>query len=161
MTTNEIEQLAAKNIDIPAELDMGEQLLFITLRTLYQNFKTGKVSRERGAKEKQEILNAYKNIRLECDTMKFYQQINTRVARSLEELYKCGCPNCKHLIELFSGIDRNDIPEDLKAANEQIVKLRSALEGKKELLHKVCNALTKNEVEKAKLLIKNGGKANV
>ena len=108
MTVNEIEQLAVRDEDMPDGLDVGEQLLYITLRTLYSNFRSGAINKERGAREKQQILAAYKQVRLDCDIMNYYQQINQRVARHLEELYSCGCPHCKKLIELFSGIDRTD-----------------------------------------------------
>ena len=160
MTVNEIEQLAVRDENMPDGLDIGEQLLFITLRTLYSNFRSGAINKERGAREKQQILSAYKQVRLDCDIMQYYQQINQRVANHLEELYSCGCPHCKKLIELFSGIDRNDIPADIKTANEQIERLRDLVQERSErnaelmtTIDKVRWALEKNDIERVREIV--------
>lgn len=161
MTVNEIEQLAVRDEDMPDGLDVGEQLLYITLRTLYSNFRSGAINKERGAREKQQILAAYKQVRLDCDIMNYYQQINQRVANHLEELYSCGCPHCKKLIELFSGIDRNDVPADIKSANEQIERLRDMVQERSErnaelmtTIDKIRWALEKNDIERVKEIVK-------
>ena len=51
-----IERTAANGGELPDDLELPEQLLFLTLRELYSNYKAGAVERERAKREKQRIL---------------------------------------------------------------------------------------------------------
>ena len=62
MTTDELERLAASDEEMPDGLAMPEQLLFLTLRELYKNFRSGAVNRDRGKREKSRILVAYRGL---------------------------------------------------------------------------------------------------
>jgi hypothetical protein len=59
MTPEELETIAAQGNEMPDGLDVPEQLLFLTMRELYSNFKNGVVNRERAKREKQRIMVAY------------------------------------------------------------------------------------------------------
>ena len=161
MTTEELERLAATDAEMPEELAMPEQLLYITLRTLYSNFRSGLVNRERAKREKSRIYVAYQNLKNEYKATEQHLEIKRRLSHNISELYQCGCPNCKRLLNIFVGVDRQDIPQDVTeiyALNERLrdmVKERS--ERNAELATKldcVRWALEKNDIERAKEIVK-------
>lgn len=160
MTVNEIERLAADNAELPEGLEIPEQLLFFSLRELYSNYRNGAVNRDRAKREKSRIFAAYERLKSEYKITEHYQQIKERLTKNIGELYKCGCPNCKKLINIFTGIDRKDIPDDIKevnARNERLVELvRERSERNAELMttiDKIRWALDKNDIERAKEII--------
>lgn len=131
MTVDELERLAAHDEEMPDDLEMPEQLLFLTLRELYSNFRSGAVNRERGKREKSRIRVAYGSLKSEYNITKQHLEIRERLKHNIGDLYGCGCPNCRKLLNVFVGVDREDIPQDVKeihALNERLrdmVKERS------------------------------------
>lgn len=59
MTPEELERLAHAGSELPALLPMEEQMLFLSLRSLYAQHRTGVLSIEQAVQEKQLILTAY------------------------------------------------------------------------------------------------------
>ena len=161
MTTDELERLAASDAEMPEDIELPEQLLYLTLRVLYQNFRSGAVNRDRAKREKSRIYVAYQKLQSEYKITKHHLQIRERLSKNIGELYSCGCPHCKHLLNVFNGVDRTDIPEDIKeihALNErlrELVKERS--ERNAELattIDRVRWALEKNDIARVKEIVK-------
>lgn len=160
MTTDELERMAASDAEMPDDLEMPEQLLFLTLRTLYQNFRSGTVNRERGKREKSRILVAYRQLKGEYGIVEQQLAIRKRLSHNIGELYQCGCANCRKLINIFVGVDRKDIPEDIKEVHALNERLRDMVKERSDrnavlatTIDRVRWALEKNDIERAREII--------
>lgn len=130
--TVELERLAASDAEMPDSLEMPEQLLFLTLRTLYQNFRSGEVNRERAKREKSRIYVAYLKLKNEYKATEQHLEIQRRLSHNIGELYQCGCANCRKLLNIFTGVDREDIPTDIKEVNALNERLRELVKERSE-----------------------------
>ena len=159
----DLERIAANGGEMPQGLELPEQLLMLTLRELYHSYKTGAIEREKGKREKAQIMLAYRTIKSTYElTTKYYADITRRLEQNVGGLYKCGCPSCQKLIRIFHGIERKDIPEDVKALHEHNEKLRDLVQERSEragylatVIDKIKWALDDGEIERAKEIIKN------
>lgn len=161
MTTEELERLAATDAEMPEELAMPEQLLFLTLRELYSNFRSGAVNRDRAKREKSRIYVAYYNLKNDYKAVKEHLDIRKRLTHTIGELYQCGCPNCKRLLNIFVGVDRQDIPQDIKEINAHNKRLREMVKERSERnaelatkIDRIRWALEKNDIEKIKEIVR-------
>lgn len=161
MTTEELERLAASNNEMPDGLALPEQLLYLTLRTLYQNFHSGALNKERAKREKSRINVAYQNLKNEYKIVEQHLEIRKRLTHTIGEIYSCGCPNCKKLLNVFTGIDREDIPTDIKEVNALNKRLRELVKERSDrnaelatTIDRVRWALEKNDIERAKEIVK-------
>lgn len=156
-----LEKLAANGGEMPQGLELPEQLLMLTLRELYHSYKTGSIERERGKREKAQIMLAYRTLKSTCEmSTKYYADITRRLEQNIGELYKCGCPSCQKLIRIFHGIERNDIPEDVKMLHEHNQQLRDLVQERSEragylatVIDKIKWALDDGDIERAKQII--------
>lgn len=160
--TEQLERLAASDEEMPDGLAMPEQLLFLTLRELYGNFRSGAVNRERGKREKSRILVAYRGLASQHAIVEQHLQIRKRLTKNIGDIYKCGCQNCMKLINIFNGVDRKDIPEDIKELHAWNERLRDLVKERSDrnaelatLIDRVRWALEKNDIERAKEIINN------
>lgn len=165
--TNKIERLAADGSDMPDDLELPEQLLYLTLRELYGNFRSGHVNRDRAKREKSRIMVAYYELRQEYDLAKQYVEVRERLKHNIGELYNCGCPNCRKLINIFTGIDREDIPQDIKEVHALNKRLQEMVKERSErnavlatTIDRVRWALEKNDIERAKEIVNEHQKLN-
>lgn len=156
----ELEKIASEGGELPDGVSLPEQLLFLTLRELYSNFRNGTVNRERAKREKQRIMVAYGQLSNSYKVVEQHQAINKRLQKYIGEIYKCDCPNCRKLINIFIGIDRQDIPEDAKILHAQNEKLRDMVQERSErnavlatTIDRVRWALEKGDVERAKEIV--------
>lgn len=161
MTTNELERIAASGGEMPDGLELPEQLLFLTLRELYSNFRSGAVNRERASREKSRIYVAYQGLELEYKVTKQNQEIHKRLTHNIGDLYRCGCPNCRKLIDIFTGVIREDIPQDIKELHSGNERLRELVKERSErnaelatIIDRVRWALEKNDIKRAKEIVK-------
>lgn len=157
-----IERIAANGDEVPDDLELPEQLLLLTLRELYSNYKAGAVERERAKREKQRILLAYRALRVSYEISNEHAKIRRRLEQNMYELHKCDCPNCRKLLRIFHGVERKDIPEDVKALHEHNEKLRDLVQERSEracylatVIDKIKWALDDGDIERAKEIIKN------
>ena len=160
MTTDELERLAASDEEMPGDLNLPEQLLFLTLRELYKNFRSGAVNRDRAKREKSRILVAYQGLSNEHKIVEQHLLIRKRLNKNIGDIYKCGCQNCRKLINIFNGIDRQDIPEDVKELHAWNERLRDLVKERSDrnaelatLIDRVRWALEKDDIERAKEII--------
>lgn len=160
MTTDEIERLAAGLEEMPDGLDTPDQMLFLTLRELYGNFRSGYVNRERAKREKSRIYVAYYELKNQYTIMEQHLGIRRRLQNTIGDVYQCGCENCRKLLNVFVGIDREDIPTDIKEINAVNAKLREMVKERSErnaylatVIDRVRWALEKNDIERAREII--------
>ena len=128
----ELEKLAAAGAEMPDGYNLPEQLLFLTLRELYHNFRSGAVNRERGHREKQRIMVAYKSLKASYELMEYHQRLRGRLAKEVGMLHKCGCETCRKFARVLDGIDRTDIPDDIRELHEWNEKLRDLVRERSE-----------------------------
>ena len=155
-----IERTAANGGELPDDLELPEQLLFLTLRELYSNYKAGAVERERAKREKQRILSAYRALKISYEITNEHEKIRKRLEQNMVELHNCDCPHCRKLLRIFHGVERKDIPEDIKTLHEHNEKLRELVKERSEragylatVIDKIKWALEDNNVERAKEII--------
>lgn len=123
---------ATPEAEMPDGLSTGEQLLFLTLRELYNNFRSGAVNRERGKREKQKILDAYRQVKLQEDLWEDTQKLRKRVQNEIGSLHLCDCPTCRKVGRVFDGLERNDVPEDIRELQMWNDKLRDLVKERSE-----------------------------
>jgi hypothetical protein len=160
MTTDEIERLAASLEEMPDGLDTPDQMLFLVLRELYGNFRSGYVNRERAKREKSRIYVAYYELKNQYTVMEQHLGIRRRLQNTIGDVYQCGCANCRKLLNVFVGIDREDIPTDIKEINALNEKLREMVKERSErnaylatVIDRIRWALEKNDIERAREII--------
>lgn len=158
--TEQLEHLAATDSEMPDGLSMPEELLFLTLRTLYQNFHSGAVSQDRAKREKSRIYAAYEILKKDYAIVEHHLDIRKRLTHNISEIFKGDCPHCKTLIRVFTGVERNDIPEDNKELHAQNERLRELVQERSErnaelamVIDRVRWALEKNDIERVREII--------
>lgn len=127
-----LEKQAAACAEMPGGLKTHDQLLFLTLRELYNNFRSGAVNRERGRREKQSILQAYEQLKFENSLFEEHVRLRHRLEYEVGSLHKCGCETCRKVARVLDGIDRQDVPQDVKELQELIERLRDMVQQRSE-----------------------------
>ena len=160
MKVEELEVLAANGEEMPEGLDMPDQLLYLTLRELYGNFRSGIVNRERAKREKSRIYVAYYDLKNQYKGVEQTLEMRQRLSRHIGELYQCGCASCRKLLNIFVGVDRQDIPEDAKILHDTNERLRELVKERSERnaelstqMDRIRWALEKNDIDRAKEII--------
>lgn len=81
MTELPYERQAMANEPLPEGLSMAHQLMYLSLRTLYQLHYAGKISREQAQHDKGELLN-------ELDKVERMEQFNNKLAKHTADMYR-------------------------------------------------------------------------
>ena len=150
----DLERLAASGAEMPDGLNTGEQLLFLTLRELYSNFRAGAVNRERGHREKLRILDAYRQVKFQYELLDEHLKIRRRLELEIGSLHKCGCEACRKVALIFDGLDRRDVPEDIKEVMDVNDKLREMIKERSER-----NAVLRTVIDRVGWIIDGEGTA--
>ena len=160
MTPEQLERLAASGEELPEGLELPEQLYYLTLRELYSNYHNGIVNKDRAKREKSRINVAYRNLTAEYEITRQHKAINNRLSKHIGELYQCGCPNCRKLINIFTGINRQDIPDEIKEVNALNERLRELVRERSErnvelatIIDRARWALEKGDFKSAKEML--------
>ena len=92
--------------------------------------------------------------------MQRHKDTERRLSHQIGELHRCGCENCKTLLDIFTGIDRRDIPEDIRevhARNERLVELVKERSDRNVELSMIIDrvrwALEKNDIERVREIV--------
>jgi hypothetical protein len=107
MNIDDIERAARTgNTLLPDDLTMPRQMLFLSLRALYQSFRAGTITKDHAHSEKLKILKVYGDAEL---LWKIYQetaQMRNRLSRYLTEIEKGGCDKCRLAVKIWDGRDK-------------------------------------------------------
>ena len=87
MTTEQIEQYAAKAQPIPKDLTPPEAMLYHMLLPLYEVYRRGVIGKDEGKARKQRIYNVYEQFRSQY---KAYLDICAQCQKQIREGYKIG-----------------------------------------------------------------------
>lgn len=159
MTAQEIE-LAVSRGEMPEDLELPEMLFALTMQQLYKNYNSEIINRDQAKRLKQRIYVAYGGVQNEYKITKQHLDIRKRLSLNIGELYQCGCPHCRKLLNIFVGVDREDIPQDIKEVNECNKRLRELVKERSErnaelatTIDKARRALEKGDIERAKEIL--------
>lgn len=103
MNPEEIEIRAMHNEPLPKGLNLPEQLLFLSFRSLYQSYRAGQITRERAHNEKVQLLNQF------ADWMRWdgiYQdtcRMRVELAKVARDMTVNGCEICKRAIKIIDN----------------------------------------------------------
>lgn len=99
----ELERKAMAGEMLPEDLPQPQQLLFLSLRSLYREYRNNVISRDEAKKEKGKLLGeysrAYKNYQIYVNEA----QRRNKISRYLSEININGCEKCKLAVRIFDG----------------------------------------------------------
>jgi len=99
----EIERAAARGDELLDGLSQPRQLLFLSLRSLYREYKTGALTKDQAHLEKLRILKVYENAEINWNIYQETAQMRNRLSRYFVEIEKGGCDKCRLAIKIFDG----------------------------------------------------------
>lgn len=103
MNLDDLEHAAARGDPLPDGFTLVEQWLYLSLRILHREFRSGVITREQAAMEKNAILKQYEMAQLHHRS---YTEANERCKRYsplLVEAEKSGCDICRKIVRIFDG----------------------------------------------------------
>lgn len=103
MWTDDLERSAMKSEPMPDNLTMPEQWLYLSLRILYREYRSGAIEKKQARQEKRKLIDEYELMMLHH---RAYQQATERVNRYsplLVEAEKSGCDVCRKIVRIFDG----------------------------------------------------------
>lgn len=104
MKQEQLERLAAKNAPIPDGLDVPQQYLFLSLRSLYALYHTGGIGKEQAKREKTCILEQYKDFDLKWRIAQQHMGMLRAVQKYSDRIKDSGCGTCKALFRVLCGL---------------------------------------------------------
>lgn len=106
MTANEIDSLAKKGEPLPEGSMLSAYMLWYSLRALYREYKAGITDKGTAQKVKRDMQEQYADqSRWERIYLEDTRRMN-EVSRLMVKAHKEGCPICKQMSDIFSGIRR-------------------------------------------------------
>lgn len=106
MNVKEIERAAIKGDIMPDDLSSPDQLLYLSFRQLYVQFRNGTITKEQGSAEKNKLLAAHGLATFYYNCYIDTAKMRERISSQLTEVERCGCEHCKKTIRLFDGRDK-------------------------------------------------------
>ena len=105
MSTDELERLAASCSEMPENLNVAEQLLFLSLRQLYAIYSTRKITRDIAKREKTKIYKQFETNSLDLRCWESAMEKSRKLAILSPEL-KNGCDLCKKYDRILGGLEK-------------------------------------------------------
>lgn len=99
----ELERRAMAGETLPDNLPQPQQLLFLSFRSLYREYRCKAISREEARKEKAKLLSEYSLAMRNYDLSMMDAQRRNRISAYLPELNIHGCEKCKLAAKIFDG----------------------------------------------------------
>ena len=105
MSTDELERLAVSCSEMPENLNVAEQLLFLSLRQLYAIYRTRKITRDIAKREKTKIYKQFETNSLDLRCWESAMERTRKLAVLSPEL-KNGCDLCKKYDRILGGLEK-------------------------------------------------------
>ena len=105
MSADELEKLAASCSEMPENLNVAEQLLFLSLRQLYAIYSTRKITRDIAKREKTKIYKQFETNSLDLRCWESAMERTRKLAVLSPEL-KNGCDLCKKYDRILGGLEK-------------------------------------------------------
>lgn len=103
MNPIEIEKIAMHSDDMPDSLNSAEQLLFLSLRFLYESYNRKMIAREQAKKEKQSILSRFQELQRWVDIYQNTCQRRVKLSGLSKEVESGDCNRCKEIMRVLDG----------------------------------------------------------
>lgn len=103
MNLNELERTAARGEAMPDGLKQPEQLLFVSLRILYREYRSGAIEKEQAGQEKRKLIDEYELMMLHHRAYTQASERANRYSHILTDAEKSGCEICKKIVKIFDG----------------------------------------------------------
>lgn len=101
-----IEKAAAKGEELGEDLSQPDQLLFLSLRMLYAQWRAKLIDSEKAKSEKRRLLAEHELARFYYDSYVSVVELRHRIDAELIEIEKNGCDKCKRVVRLFDGREK-------------------------------------------------------
>ena len=105
MTESYIEQAAFTGTELPVNLTQPEQLFFLSLRTIYENYRQGRIDLNQSKREKQEVIQAYEQAKIWHNVSVEATNRKNRIGTLLSDITKNGCEYCRKAVNIFTGCE--------------------------------------------------------
>ena len=102
-TIDDLERLAMKNVPLPDDLTLPEQMLFLSLRQLHASYRNGEITKERARKEKQMIVVRYRDAVFRFSVYDETVHRHNEAAKLYPDIAVSGCALCKMLAAVMDG----------------------------------------------------------
>ncbi len=99
----ELERRAMASESLPNDIPQPQQLLFLSFRNLYREYRCGAISREEARKEKAKLLTEYALAIRNYDLYIAEAKRRNRLSAYLSELNIHGCERCRLAARIFDG----------------------------------------------------------
>ena len=106
MSTDELERLAASCSEMPENLNVAEQLLFLSLRQLYAIYRTRKITRDIARAEKTRIYKQYEINSLNLKCWESAMERTRKLAVLSPSLKDSGCELCRKFFNVLGGLEK-------------------------------------------------------
>lgn len=103
MTLEQIERLAMHNEPLPKGLNLPEQLLFLSFRSLYQSYRAGQITRERAHNEKVQLLSQFADWIRWSEIYQDTCRMRVELSGMSKEVESGDCERCKRMMRIFDG----------------------------------------------------------
>lgn len=103
MTLEQIERLAMHNEPLPKGLNLPEQLLFLSFRSLYQSYRAGQITRERAHNEKVQLLSQFADWIRWSEIYQDTCRMRVELAKVARDMTVNGCEICKRAIKIIDN----------------------------------------------------------
>lgn len=112
MNQEQLERLAAKNAPLPDGLDVPQQYMFLSLRSLYALYHASGIDKEQAKQEKTRILDQYKDFDLKWRIAQQHMQMLRAVQKYEWSIKESGCEVCKGLYRALCGLEEHNGTEN-------------------------------------------------
>ena len=103
MNPIDIEKIAMHNDDMPDGLNSAEQLLFLSLRFLYESYNRKMITREQASKEKQSILSRFAEMQRQVEICEMHYKRYIELAGISKKVESGNCNRCKEIMRILDG----------------------------------------------------------
>lgn len=99
-----LDEMAYKMQPLPTGLKMPETFYFLSMRSLYVMFLSGKISADQAKQEKSKVKDCYRDFELVHRIGEHDMAILRNIQHNKDYYDKNGCPVCKQLASQISGL---------------------------------------------------------
>jgi len=104
---DEIKTKAYKNEPMPEYSSQSEQLAYLSMRALYNDFRKGNINKDQAMQDEAKIKQTYDNANLDYQrNLKLMKEINDMriaLAGMSKEVEQGTCNQCKKMMQIFDG----------------------------------------------------------
>lgn len=102
---DELNVMAAKNMPMPDGLNSAEQLYFLSLRTLYMDYRRNAIEVEQAKAERLKLTEAFVENAYNYELYRHQADIQAIFAKNYQDIKNNGCEVCQRLDKILCGLE--------------------------------------------------------